>query len=117
MFESFYKKNLAKRLVNGVSASDDAEAAFLSKLKAAGGHEYTMKLQRMFNDTGTSRELNTKFKAHLRNSNTKLGVDFSVTVLTSNAWPFSAQLNIVLPPVLSRCLERFTMFYQVRPSW
>lgn len=112
VFESFYKKNLAKRLVNGVSASDDAEAAFLSKLKAAGGHEYTMKLQRMFNDTGTSRELNTKFKAHLRNSNTKLGVDFSVTVLTSNAWPFSAQLNIVLPPVLSRCLERFTMFYQ-----
>ncbi|EGD72596.1 hypothetical protein PTSG_04332 [Salpingoeca rosetta] len=112
VFEKFYKKFLAKRLVTGGSASDDAEAMFLSKLKAASGHEYTHKLQRMFNDIGTSRELNTKFKNHLRVSGTSLKVDFYVQVLTSHSWPFTAQLNVTLPPVLGRCLERFSMFYQ-----
>eukprot|EP00043_Microstomoeca_roanoka_P009938 m.94756 g.94756 ORF g.94756 m.94756 type:complete len:768 (+) comp14738_c0_seq1:451-2754(+) len=112
IFEKFYKKFLAKRLVTGQSASDDAETAFLSKLKAASGHEYTNKLQRMFNDIGTSRELNAKFKQHLANSSTSLGVDFQVQVLTSHSWPFSAQGPMTLPPLLTRCLDRFTMFYQ-----
>jgi len=39
---------LAKRLVQHMSASDDAEASMISKLKQACGFEYTSKLQRMF---------------------------------------------------------------------
>lgn len=34
VFEAFYKKDLAKRLLFGKSASSDAEKAMLSKLKA-----------------------------------------------------------------------------------
>lgn len=33
MFEAFYKRDLAKRLLVGKSASVDAERSFLSKLK------------------------------------------------------------------------------------
>ena len=33
VFEAFYKKDLAKRLLVGKSASVDAERSFLSKLK------------------------------------------------------------------------------------
>lgn len=33
----------------------------ISKLKSISGFDYTTKLQRMFQDIGTSRELNAKF--------------------------------------------------------
>ena len=48
VFQKFYSKMLAKRLVGHLSASDDAEASMISKLKESCGFEYTSKLQRMF---------------------------------------------------------------------
>jgi cullin 1 len=48
VYQKFYSKMLAKRLVQHMSASDDAEASMISKLKQACGFEYTSKLQRMF---------------------------------------------------------------------
>jgi len=39
---------LAKRLVDHLSVSEDAEASMISKLKAACGSLYTSKLQKMF---------------------------------------------------------------------
>ncbi len=36
MFEAFYKKDLAKRLLLGRSASVDAEKAMIAKLKVRG---------------------------------------------------------------------------------
>ena len=68
VFQKFYSKMLAKRLVQHMSASDDAEASMISKLKQACGFEYTSKLQRMFQDIGVSKDLNEKFKKHLGNS-------------------------------------------------
>lgn len=38
MFQKFYSKMLAKRLVQHMSASDDAEASMISKLKVAIGY-------------------------------------------------------------------------------
>jgi cullin 1 len=51
VFQTFYTTKLSKRLIHGVSASDESEASMISKLKEACGFEYTNKLQRMF--TGT----------------------------------------------------------------
>lgn len=62
VFQKFYSKMLAKRLVHGNSSSDDAEASMISKLKEACGFEYTNKLQRMFTDMGLSKDLNDNFK-------------------------------------------------------
>ena len=53
VFQTFYTTKLSKRLIHGVSASDESEASMISKLKEACGFEYTNKLQRMF--TGQSR--------------------------------------------------------------
>ena len=36
--------------------------------QATCGYEYTSKLQRMFNDIGTSKDLNAKFRDHLKAS-------------------------------------------------
>ncbi|KAG8938767.1 hypothetical protein FRC00_014476, partial [Tulasnella sp. 408] len=50
VFQTFYTTKLSKRLIHGVSASDEAEASMIAKLKEACGFEYTNKLQRMFTD-------------------------------------------------------------------
>lgn len=62
VFQKFYSKWLARRLVQQTSASDDAESTMISKLKAACGFEYTSKLQKMFLDVGISKDLNETFK-------------------------------------------------------
>ncbi|KAI0288053.1 Cullin [Russula brevipes] len=48
VFQTFYSTKLSERLIHGVSASDEAEASMISKLKEACGFEYTNKLQCMF---------------------------------------------------------------------
>jgi cullin 1 len=67
VFQKFYSKMLAKRLVNGSSASDDTEGSMISKLKEACGFEYTSKLQRMLTDMSLSKELNDSFKELVQN--------------------------------------------------
>lgn len=61
VFQTFYTTKLSKRLIHGVSASDESEASMISKLKEACGFEYTNKLQRMF--TGLFITLNLIFLA------------------------------------------------------
>ena len=111
VFQKFYSKMLAKRLVQHMSASDDAEASMISKLKQACGFEYTSKLQRMFQDIGVSKDLNEKFKRHLGNSGDPLDIDFSIQVLSSGSWPFQQSCVFSLPAELERCVNRFTAFY------
>jgi cullin 1 len=48
VFQTFYSIKLSRRLIHGVSTSDEAESNMISKLKEACGFEYTNKLQRMF---------------------------------------------------------------------
>lgn len=61
VFQTFYAKLLAKRLIHGTSASEDLEGAMIGRLKAACGYEFTSKLQCMFTDIATSRELMDTF--------------------------------------------------------
>lgn len=66
VFEAFYKKDLAKRLLLGKSSSADAEKAMIAKLKAECGGQFTSKLESMFKDTDLSREIVTSFRASVR---------------------------------------------------
>merc|ERR1712012_1301806 len=111
VFQKFYSRMLAKRLVQQMSASDDAEASMISKLKQACGFEYTSKLQRMFQDIGVSKDLNENFKRHLSNSGEPLDIDFSIQVLSSGSWPFQQSCVFSLPAELERCVNSFTAFY------
>ncbi|EPQ07427.1 Cullin-1, partial [Myotis brandtii] len=115
VFQKFYAKMLAKRLVHQNSASDDAEASMISKLKQACGYEYTSKLQRMFQDVGVSKDLNEQFKKHLTNSE-PLDLDFSIQVPSSGSWPFQQSCTFALPSELERSYQRFTAFYASRHS-
>ena len=61
VFQKFYSNMLARRLVHNQSISEDAEAQMISLLKNTCGVEYTSKLQRMFQDISSSRDLNQRF--------------------------------------------------------
>ena len=65
VFQKFYSKMLARRLIYSSSASDDAEANMISRLKEACGTDYTSKLQKMFQDITLCKDLNESFKDHV----------------------------------------------------
>ncbi|XP_070509141.1 cullin-1 [Chironomus tepperi] len=112
VFQKFYSKMLAKRLVFHMSASDDAEASMISKLKQACGFEYTSKLQRMFQDIGLSKDLNEKYKNFMKeNSQLSNQIDFSIQVLSSGSWPFVQSTPFRLPSELEQSYQRFNSFY------
>ncbi|TKS87374.1 Cullin-1 [Collichthys lucidus] len=117
VFQKFYAKMLAKRLVHQNSASDDAEASMISKLKQACGFEYTSKLQRMFQDIGLVY-LRSAFNSRptSRNKQVLVTVDFSIQVLSSGSWPFQQSCTFALPSELERSYQRFTAFYASRHS-
>lgn len=121
VFQKFYSKMLAKRLCHHMSASDDAEASMISKLKQACGFEYTSKLQRMFQDIGVSKDLNEQYRQHikgLRDASKTLGndIDFSILVLSSGSWPFNQSFTFSLPFELEQSVHRFNNFYAKQHS-
>jgi len=118
VFQTFYSKNLAKRLIHGASASEDLEGTMIGKLKSACGYEYTSKLQRMFTDMSVSKELGERFKNYLEESGNKnLGLDFNVLVLATGSWPLQPpSTNFSIPKDLQTCEQCFVKFYQAQHS-
>lgn len=115
VFQTFYSKQLAKRLIHGTSASEDLEGQMIGKLKSTCGYEYTSKLQRMFTDMSLSRDLLERFKGYLESTaKTDLGgVDFSVLILATGSWPLQPPTtNFSIPKELSPAEELFQKFYQ-----
>ncbi|CAK5283558.1 unnamed protein product [Mycena citricolor] len=115
VFQTFYSTKLSKRLIHGASASDEAEAGMIAKLKEACGFEYTNKLQRMFTDMSLSKDLTDAFKD--RSTAHEQDAGFSVLVLGTNFWPFTPPpQDLLLPPELLGTYERFTRYYQTKHS-
>ncbi|KAF9333405.1 Cullin-2 [Podila minutissima] len=81
LFQKFYSRVLAKRLIFDSSLSAEAEANMISRLKSACGVEYTSKLQRMFTDMTISNDLNTGFKEWLSMNELSNGPDVRVNFL------------------------------------
>ncbi|RUS20694.1 Cullin [Endogone sp. FLAS-F59071] len=89
VFQKFYSRMLAKRLIFSTSSSEEAEANMISRLKDSCGVEYTSKLHRMFTDITLSADLNNSFREFVNNNGLKLGVSFEIMVLTTGAWPLA----------------------------
>merc|ERR1719474_2548649 len=117
-FEEYYKRHLARRLLNQKSASDDSEKMMISKLKSECGCQFTSKLEGMFKDMTVSNTLNEEFKNHLQNTGTTLnGVDLGVRVLTTGFWPGqTAPPPIVLPRIPAQAFDVFKNFYLAKHS-
>ncbi|PWO00002.1 Cullin-domain-containing protein [Tilletiopsis washingtonensis] len=117
MFEEFYKRLFAKRLLLNRSASSDAELSMLLKLKRECGAAFTDKLETMLKDMSVSDDI-MKSYALVQDKATRQGegeqFELSVHVLTAAQWPTYPPVDLRLPADMSASLERFRTFYTGR---
>ncbi|XP_051716369.1 cullin-4B isoform X2 [Ctenopharyngodon idella] len=106
VFEAFYKKDLAKRLLVGKSASVDAEKSMLSKLKHECGAAFTSKLEGMFKDMELSKDI-----MHMQCQNIPGNIELTVNILTMGYWPTYVPMEVHLPPEMVKLQEIFKTFY------
>ncbi|XP_017839867.1 cullin-4A [Drosophila busckii] len=117
VFEAFYKKDLAKRLLVGKSASVDSEKSMLSKLKQECGGGFTSKLEGMFKDMELSRDVNLAFRGHtLSNDRDVTNLDLTVSILTMGYWPTYAPTEVTMPPQFINPQQIFNKFYLEKHS-
>ncbi|KAK4225541.1 putative cullin [Podospora fimiseda] len=115
IFEAFYKKDLARRLLLGRSASQDAERSMISKLKSECGSNFTHNLEQMFKDMSLARDEMVSYKEWLQATNRKTGrIDLSVTVLSQGAWPNFPEANISLPKEVWEQHSVFELYYKTK---
>ncbi|KAJ8602809.1 hypothetical protein CTAYLR_002580 [Chrysophaeum taylorii] len=111
LFAEIYRNQLAKRLLNQRSASDDAERMFIGKLKLRCGSQFTGKMEGMLNDLAIGVDHQSDFDAQH-----KLGIDFSVQVLTTGYWPTFSAIDAHLPPEIVQCTRVFKEYYDAKNS-
>jgi len=111
VFEAFYKKDLAKRLLLGKSASLDLEKSMISKLKAECGAGFTSKLEGMFKDIDLSQDIMKAFYESVEWKQCGNEIDLSVVVLTSSYWPQNAHEEVKLSKDLLKLQNAFSRFY------
>ncbi|XP_028290094.1 cullin-2-like isoform X2 [Gouania willdenowi] len=115
IFQKFYARMLAKRLIHGLSLSMDSEEAMINKLKQTCGYEFTSKLHRMYTDMSVSADLNNKFNNFIKTQETvvDLGISFQIYVLQAGAWPLTQipSSTLAIPQELEKSVQMFELFY------
>jgi len=128
VFENFYKQHLSRRLLTGRSVSDEAERSMISKLKSECGHQYTSKLEGMFQDMKLSEDIMKQYKNSFTTGSSMArggrpagsqsamsiassAIDLKVSVLTSGFWPGPPGQPCELPQEVQECCSRFETFY------
>ena len=119
VFEAFYKKDLARRLLMGRSASADAERSMLARLKTECGSAFTQNLEQMFKDVELAREEMQSYKQRLED---RIGyekgknVDLSVNILSAAAWPSYPDIPVIIPSNIKRAIDDFELHYKSKHS-
>ncbi|KAG9308456.1 Cullin [Chiua virens] len=116
VFQTFYTTKLSKRLIHGMSTSDESEASMISKLKEACGVEYTNKLQRMFTETILSKDLTDQFKERMQQNHDDMNIHFSIMMLGTSFWPLNAPSDFIVPPEILPTYDRFSKYYKSKHS-
>jgi cullin 1 len=112
VFMLVYSKLLSKRLIQDLSASEDAEASMINKLKSAQGFEYCMKLQRMMTDMQLCKGMNKDFQEFCETAKSVLPFSFNLYVLATGSWPLQTIMSNFQPPAVVRsAIDQFKVFY------
>jgi len=117
VFEAFYKKDLARRLLMGRSASFDAERNMLTRLKNECGAAFTHNLESMFKDMDLAREEMMSYNQLLDDRGGKsAGPDLHVNVLSAAAWPTYLDVTVNIPPDIAKVMADFETHYKAKHS-
>jgi nuclear pore complex protein Nup205 len=115
VFEAFYKKDLARRLLMGRSASNDAERSMLTRLKNECGAGFTHNLEAMFKDMDLSRDEMASYNQLLEDrGDSRAGVDLAVNVLSASSWPTYPDVPVNIPPEIMNVMSNFETHYQTK---
>ncbi|KAK3393476.1 Cullin [Podospora didyma] len=124
MFERYYQKHLARRLLHNKSEID-TEKEMVRRMRTEMGNSFTAKFEGMFKDMELSKDLAENYREHIRELG-DVGVkktDLGINVLTSNNWPpevmgrggavqeSGARADCIYPPAIKRLQESFFKFY------
>jgi cullin 4 len=116
VFEAFYKRDLARRLLMARSASADAESSMLTRLKNECGSNFTHNLEQMFKDMELARDEMTSYKNRLSERGLIPDVDLTVNVLSASAWPTYPDVAVNVPDSISKAVRDFDMHYNSKHS-
>ncbi|KAK4997717.1 hypothetical protein LTR66_002914 [Elasticomyces elasticus] len=116
VFEAFYKKDLARRLLMGRSASADAERSMLSRLKTECGAAFTQNLEQMFKDVELAREELASYKSRQEERQEKTQIDLSVNILSAAAWPTYPDISVRIPADIKNTIDGYEAHYQSKHS-
>lgn len=110
LFAEIYRNQLAKRLLNQRSTSDDSEKLMIAKLKVQCGTQFTSKMEGMLADLAVGSQQRQEFDQRMRQVDTKL--DFSVQVLTTGFWPTYKSPDVTLTDEMSKCMNVFKEWHE-----
>mmetsp|Transcript_27867 Transcript_27867/g.46836 ORF Transcript_27867/g.46836 Transcript_27867/m.46836 type:complete len:789 (-) Transcript_27867:312-2678(-) len=119
LFAEIYRNQLARRLLNQRSASDDMERLMIGKLKLKCGAQFTSKMEGMLNDLSIGAEHSQNFEKYCKENQEHTGLgklEFTVQVLTTGHWPHYNQLSPTLPAILQRCTQVYKEHYDAKTS-
>lgn len=124
MFQRYYQKHLARRLLHGKSESQEAEKLLITRMKQEVGSHFTQRFEGMFKDMDASLELTTKYRdyVHALGDNDRKPVSLDINVLTSNYWPQEgmylrasrnegAKVECIWPEEIERLQKSFLQYY------
>lgn len=119
VFSEIYRNQLAKRLLNQRSSSDEMERAMVGKLKVRCGAQFTAKMEGMLNDLLVASEHQIEFEKYYSEHNEQLQrtgaaplkTEFGVNVLTTGHWPSYRVIDILLPAPMDQCCQIFSDYY------
>jgi len=107
LFAEIYRNQLAKRLLNQRSASDDMEKSMIAKLKMQCGTQFTSKMEGMLGDLAVGGDQRTEFDQKMKSHKNNIKLDFSVQVLTTGFWPSYKSTQVTLPEDMSKSMDLF----------
>ena len=121
MFQTYYQRHLARRLLNGKYENDEIEKQIISRMKQEMGQQFTSKFEGMFRDLVMSSELTTNYRDKQKVQGAS-SPDLAISVLTTNYWPADAMgrtahigegsgSNLTYPRDIERLQQSFEQFY------
>eukprot|EP01112_Ceratiomyxa_fruticulosa_P022104 TRINITY_DN8006_c0_g2_i1.p1 TRINITY_DN8006_c0_g2~~TRINITY_DN8006_c0_g2_i1.p1 ORF type:complete len:753 (-),score=129.64 TRINITY_DN8006_c0_g2_i1:148-2406(-) len=116
VFEAFYKKDLAKRLLLNKSSSIDAEKSVVARIKTECGSTFTSKLEGMFKDMDLTKDIMANFSIWRSQNENEVGgnIELNVSVLTTGYWPPYNLIEVKLPKEFLELQEFFKRFYLMK---
>lgn len=108
IFEEFYSRRLAKRVLFSNIGSQELESYVLEKLKNECGASYTKKAEEIFKDVEISKQINQEYTGL---NEKKTNIAFYITILHSNSWPLvNNTIKQLMEPVLRFYIKLFYIY-------